>query len=543
MTACMQRRNSLTKHWLRLVLVGLFGLAACTANPADELQNSKIVYGLTLNVSGIDPHINRSTELGIVLRQVYDTLVYRHPDTREFVPGLAQSWEISDDGMTYTFLLREDVTFHDGTPFNADAVAANLARILAPETASQRARFLLGPIVGYEVVDEYTIRMVLSQPFEPFLDALSQIYLAMASPTALAEYAAEPLRYQYHQVGTGPFKFVEYLPEDRIVIRRNADYAWGPEFYGNPGEDAVQEVEFRFFSDEATRLLSLENGAAEIMGEIPPVDARSLASDEQLALLPVNIPGEPVQFYMNTAVAPTDDIRVRQALIYAANRNAIVDAVFGAFSPVAWGPLASSTLYYNRGVEGVYAYNIAQAELLLEQAGYVDEDGDGIRERNGEPLQIIVLQPPWSSLPDINILLEDQWETIGIDVDLQSVPGYVALIEAVAEGVYNLVPFDQPGLDPYILNQSYLSDAPDNWTNYSNPELDSVLIEAAQTSDVEQRRLLYGRAQAIIMEQALILPVREYVNLNAYNRDLQGLRFDPYGWFPLLHDVSVRRGS
>lgn len=535
----MQRRNSLTKHWLRLVLVGLLGLAACTANPADEPQSAKIVYGLTLNVSGIDPHINRSTELGIVLRQVYDTLIYRHPETREFVPGLAQSWEISEDGLTYTFTLREDVTFHDGTPFNADAVAANLARILAPETSSQRARFLLGPIVGYEVIDEYTIRMVLSQPFEPFLDALSQVYLAIASPNALAEYADEPLRYQYHQVGTGPFAFVEYLPEDRIVIRRNLEYTWGPSFYNDPGENAVQEVEFRFFTDESTRLLSLENGSADIMGELPPVDARSLVSDDQVALLPVSIPGEPLQFYMNTALAPTDDIRVRQALIYAANRNAIVDAIFGAFSPVAWGPLSSEAVYYNRGVEGVYSYNIPQAELLLEQAGYVDEDGDGIRERNGEPLQITVLQPPWSSLPDVSLLLKDQWESIGIDVILQTVPGYVALIDAVAEGTYNLVPFDQPGLDPYILNQSYLSDAPDNWTNYGNPELDSVLIEAAQTSDEEQRRLLYGRAQAIIMEQALILPVREYVNLNAYNRDIQGLEFDPYGWFPLLYGVTV----
>ncbi|MCA9915749.1 MAG: ABC transporter substrate-binding protein, partial [Anaerolineae bacterium] len=125
----MQRQNSLRKHWFRLIVIGVLGLTACTANPADDAQGEKIIYGLTLNVSGIDPHINRSTELGIVLRQVYDTLVYRDPSTREFVPGLAQSWDISEDGLTYTFSLRDDVTFHDGTPFNAEAVAANLARI------------------------------------------------------------------------------------------------------------------------------------------------------------------------------------------------------------------------------------------------------------------------------------------------------------------------------------------------------------------------------------------------------------------------------
>ncbi|MEM9950933.1 MAG: ABC transporter substrate-binding protein [Chloroflexota bacterium] len=523
---------------LMLILSLLIVLVGCTTETTDDCTAPDcIVYGLTLNVSGIDPHINRSTELGIVLRNVYDTLVYRHPDTNEFVSGLALSWDISDDGLTYDFTLRQDVTFHDGTLFNADAVATNFARIFNDDVASQRSRFLLGPIQSYQVVDDFTFRIQLSQPFTPLLDSLSQVYLGIASPIALAEFEDDQLRYQFHQVGTGPFKFVEYLPEEHIIIERNPDYAWQPEFYDTQG--TLQRIEFRFFRDASTRLLALENGDAQIMGELLPNDAQALASNPDIDLVPVEIPGQPLQFYFNTQQAPTDDLAVRQALIYAINRAAIVDAVYGGFSPVAWGPVSQPTDFYNRGVVDVYAYNLDQARSLLAQAGYEDTNGDAILDRDGEPLAITVVQPPWGFVPEVVQFLQDQWRSLGIDVTVEPVPGYVALLEATADGDYNLVSFDQPGLDPYILNLAYLSESDDNWTGYENSDLDALLIQAAQEADAEERRLLYGRAQGVILEQALIMPIRDYVNLNAASSTITGLEFDSYGWFPLLYGVSV----
>lgn len=521
------------------VIVLLLFLTACEANTNSDECNAPdcLVYGLTLNVSGIDPHINRSTELGIVLRNVYDTLIYRHPETNEFVAGLAESWEISEDGLIYDFALRNDVTFHDGTPFNADAVAANFARIFDDSVASQRSRFLLGPVSSYQVVDEFTFRVTMREPFTPLLDSLSQVYLGIASPTALAEFQDDQLRYQFHQVGTGPFEFVEYLPEDRIVIRRNPNYSWGPSFYDTVG--SVQEIEFRFFRDAATRLIALENGDAQIMGELLPTDARSLANNPNINLLPVSIPGQPLQFYFNTQQAPTDNLSVRQALIYAINRAAVVDAVYGGFSPVAWGPISTATQFYNRGVVNVYAYNLDQARNLLADVGYSDTDGDSILDLDGEPLRIKLIQPPWGFVPEVVQFVQDQWQSLGIQVEVEQVPGFVALLSAAAEDDYNLVSFDQPSLDPYILSQAFLSDSDDNWARYANTELDSVLIQASQESDPEERRLLYGRAQAIIMEQALILPVRDYTNLNAATANVSGLVYDAYGWFPLLYGVSV----
>jgi peptide/nickel transport system substrate-binding protein len=535
------QRINMTKvgQTFAVLVLGILLLVASSIEAQDDcIAPDCIIYGLTLSVSGIDPHINRNTELGIVLRNVYDTLVYREPESREFVAGLAESWTVSADGLVYDFQLRQNVLFHDGTAFNAHAVAANFERIFAEETASQRSRFLLQAVASYQVIDDYKFRITLLEPFEPLLDSLSQVYLGMASPTALAEFVGDPLRYQYHQVGTGPFRFVEYLPEDRIVIERNPDYAWGPSFYTAAG--SLQRIEFRFYRDAATRLIALENGEAMIMGEIPPNDARSIADNPSLQLLPVAIAGQPLQFYMNTQQAPTDDILVRQALSYAINRTAIVDAVYGGFSLVAWGPLSAETLFYNRGVVNVYAYNLDQARNLLVEAGYGDSDGDAILDRNGEPLAIKLLQPPWGNVPEVVQFMQDQWRSIGIQVEVVQVPGYPALLEAASARDYNLVSFDQAGLDPYLLNQAYLSNSQDNWTGFNNTELDALLIQAAQETDPEARRLAYGRAQGIIMEQALILPIRDYVNLNGASSRVQGLIFDPYGWFPLLYGVSIR---
>lgn len=523
--------------WAALVSALLLTLGACL--PAVQTQQGagqgRLVYGLTLQPSGFDPHIHRSAELGIPLRQVYDTLVYRDPTTRAFVPGLAAEWSISQDGLVYTFKLKQGVVFHDGTPFNAQAVAANLDRIADPATGSQRAAFMLGPYAGYDIADEYTISIRLSAPYSPLLDALAQVYLGMASPTAFNQYSTN--RYQFHQVGTGPFTFVELVPGERILLRRNPDYTWGPAFYQPPGENAVNEIEFRFFSDPATRLLALESGDAQIMGELLPTDARLLAGNSSIQLLPVSIPGQPTQFLLNTARFPTDNRAVRQALLFGTNRNAIIDAVFQRFSPAAWGPLAASTLFYDRALNGAYAFDSAQAQALLAAAGFNDTNNDGILEANGVDLEVTVIVPPWGMIPQIAELLLDQWRTIGIRARLTPVPTFPTLQEAVQQGDYNLVAFDTPGLDPALLNDFYLSTGSLNWTGYASQELDALLTQAVTQTDEAARQALYSQAQQIIMEEALVLPIRDYVNLNASRAAVQNLIFDPYGWFPLLNNA------
>jgi peptide/nickel transport system substrate-binding protein len=536
----MQLRAKLLGVWACVAI-----LAAVSCAPDSQstpfVARHPIVYGLTLQPSGFDPHRNASSELGIVLRQVYDTLVYRDPETDEIVPGLAESWTISDDGMTYTFTLRQGVTFQDGTPFNAQAVAANLDRITDPETASQRAVFMLGPYAQYEVVDEYTIRLLLSEPYTPLLDSLSQVYLGIASPASFDGVSVD--RYQFHQVGTGPFSFVEYVPGDRLVLRRNTAYNWGPSFYQAATNASVDEITFRFFTDPPTRSLALESGEAQVMGELPPTDARALSGNSTLQIAPVGVPGMPFQFLINMNRFPTDNLGVRRALIIGTNRNAIVDAVYQRFSPVAWGPLTAGTLYYNRELTGVYAHDTAQAQALLLDAGYTDTDGNGYLDIGGADVEVSIIVPPWGFAPDVAQLLQDQWRTLGIKVTLRPVPGLPALLEAVSAGDYNLVAFNTSGIDPSVLNQFYMSEGANNFSGIANSELDAALLEASRMADSDARGVLYGQIQAYIMDQALVLPIHDPVNLNAANAAVSGLEFDAYGWFPILNNVTIIGGS
>jgi peptide/nickel transport system substrate-binding protein len=536
----LERLNIVTRRLVSCWLILFVWLLSGCSNAADQGNSdsaNQIVYGLTLGqLTGIDPHINGSSELGIPLRQVYDTLLYRDPATTDFTAGLATEWTISPDGLIYTFKLRQGVSFHDGTPFNAQAVGVNLDRITNPENASQKAIFTLGTYQSYVVVDDYTIQLILTEPYSPLLDSLSQVYLGIASPKALSEYSTN--RYQFHQVGTGPYKFTEYVPGDRIVLQRNHEYWGGPTFYQPPANNSIEQLTFRFFSDPPTRAAAITSGEAQIMGEIQPLDARSLTGNSAIQLMPISVPGQPLQFMMNTQRFPTDNPAVRQAILYATNRNGIIDAVYQRFSPIAWGPLSASTLYYSRELNGAYAHNTAQAQTLLTNAGYSDSNNDGILDFGGVDLEVTVIVPPWGLIPEVAQLLQDQWRTVGIRAILEPVPTFNALIEKVNTGQYNLVAYYTFGFDPSFLNTFFITGASNNWMGYSNAELDNILTQAVRQTDTNVRRDLYAQAQHIIMNDALILPIRDYVNLNAASSGIQNLAFDVYGWFPLLTNAT-----
>ncbi|MCY4105243.1 MAG: ABC transporter substrate-binding protein [Chloroflexi bacterium] len=532
------------KIWLFFIITSLLILALILSYPLftqqndSELIQNTLHYGLTLEASGFDPHIHSSAELGIVLRQVYDTLIYRHPETSVFTPGLAESWRISTDQRTYEFSLRQDVHFHDDTPFNAEAVAANLDRIMSDAAPiSQKAKFLLGPLESYEIIDEYVIRFHLSQPFTPLLDGLSQIYLAMASPTALAEYSRN--RYQFHQVGTGPFRFIDYLPGDRIILERWADYAWPPAFFSPLAEDVVDQIVFQFYEDPPTRHIALLNGSAHVMGELPPVNAAGLSDHPTIRLYPTNIPGQPLQFLINTQLAPTNELAVRKALLHATDRQAIAQFVYQGFPPVARGPLARQTLFYDAHAGAEYDFNPEKAREILAEAGYRDENNDGVLERGGQALQLNLVIPNWNHLPEAAQLLQEQWRAIQIRLILQPVPGYSALLNRIENNDYHLAPFNSFGPDPALLYDYYHSAGNRNWSRVNDPELDDWLSRAGETSAPDQRRQWYANAQQAIMREALVLPLVEFVNLNAASQRVRGLQFDPYGWFPLLYPVRL----
>jgi peptide/nickel transport system substrate-binding protein len=240
----------------------------------------------------------------------------------------------------------------------------------------------------------------------------------------------------------------------------------------------------------------------------------------------------------NTRKPPTDDLRVRRALIMAIDRAAIVKAVFGDYSPVASGPLAAAgepLLSIGADVR----YDPDGASQLLDQAGW-NVASDGMRHNDGSALTLNVVVPTWGSNPEVGQLIEAGWEKLGASVELSVAPGFGQLKELQSEDQYNLIGYYTFGTDPDLLRAFFHSRGAYNWTGVDDPELDRVLDQASQTiNDPVTRRMLYEQAAATIEDQALILPMRDYVDLIGYNRRVQGLRYNFQGWFPLLIDLRL----
>ena len=547
-----RQRNTRPRLGLWIPMLAIFVCACVAASLAvastllseeePEAVETEIVYGLTLSPSGIDPHINASSELGIPLYSVYDTLIYRHPQTFEFVGGLAENWTVSADGRVYTFNLKSNVKFHDGTDFDANAVGVTLDRIVDTtdaQTASQKARFMLGPYYeGYVIINPLTIEIRLTDPYPALLDALSQPYFGIASPTALAN--SERSTYQMEQVGTGPYKMVNYIPDDRIVLERNPDYDWGPVFYADVAEKpAIERITFLFFEDPETRRLALEAGDVDIIGEIPPHDAEILRGNQEFSFVSQPLPGQPLQFLFNTTNAPTADLNLRKALLYVTNRETIVETVFRRdLSPVAYGPMSASTPFYDPAMTSFYKYDPQQAETFFGAAGYTDSDEDGMLDKNGEPLKIKMVIAGWGFLPDVATLMQSQWREIGVELEIEQVPGYGALLDKANSGDFDLLAINSFGTDPVFLNSYYLSEGVNNYGGFQDTELDGWLLQASQANDTVQRNEFYRLVQNRIMEQALILPIRDYTSVVGWSKNLDGVIFAPQGWWPLLNNFE-----
>lgn len=515
-------------------LVMLSMVAACASGDRDDRE---LNYGLTLSPSGIDPHINASVELGIPLSSVYDTLIFQDPETGEFVPGLASAWSITPDGLTYIFTLREDVEFHDGTKFDAEAVVANIDYVLNPDHRSQKAASMLGPLDRVEAEGPNVVVFHLARPYAPLLDSLSQVYLGIASPTALETWG--PAEYQFHQVGTGPYRFVEYLPNDRLVLERNADYAWAPEIYQRSGA-AIDRITFRFFEDPATRALALETGQVDLIGELPHHEATRLSGSPDFDIDPVPIPGQPLQFIFNTNRDPTADIRVREALVRGVDRARIVDTVFGEYSPVAHGPLTANT-YGAPGDQNLPDWDPGDAAELLDQAGWTLTE-QGTRTKGDVDLQLELVVPSWGSNPEVGQLVEAAWEQLGAQVNLTVAPGFGSLNEARSQGNYSAIGMNSFGTDPDLLRAFYDSDGFFNWSGYHDGVLDELLVEAAEEyEDADQRARLYHEVAQRVLDQWLILPIRDYTSIVGTSDEVKGLRFSPQGWFPYLIDLELQR--
>jgi peptide/nickel transport system substrate-binding protein len=517
---------------LFLTLTSVVGLGGQRAF-AQDATGGEITVGLDFEPDNLDPHVTPYAVAHSVMMNIFDPLVWRDNEGN-FQPGLAESWEVSEDGTEFTFHLKEGVTFHDGSPFDAEAVKFNFDRIADPETQSGFASTLLGPYDHTEAVDPLTAKVVFSAPAPGFLDGASQAFLGMVSPAAVAASGPD---FGRNPVGTGFMRFVEWAPQDHITLERNADYNWAPPIFAHTGPANAESITFRFFPEGATRLAALQAGDADIVDSVLNSDLTILESDAAYSVLRADALGLPIVILLNTAAAPTDDVAVRKALNFALDRQQMVDiAMFGASQP-ATGPLAPGTPYYSAEVETLYPFDLAQAGALLDEAGWT-VGANGIREKDGQPLVLKWAVTPWDA-PWAE-LAQAQLSQIGADVQITQMADAAAL-EAMIANEINLYSTAWASSDPVVLSTVFHSqniDGGSALTKYADPALDAFLEAGESTIDEAARTEAYAGAQQLIMDQALIVPVSLWPQHVAHSTAVTGVGrdFRNYLW---LYDAAV----
>ena len=452
------------------------------------------------------------------------------------MPGLATSWEISEDGTEITFKLREGVTFHDGTAFNAEAVKANFDRTMAlpPKAAWQ---FMGGDkFKEAVVVDENTVKLVYNEPHAGLLPLLSDGALGIDSPTAMETHGED---YGVkHLVGTGPFMFVEWVKDDHVTLKRNSDYNWAPEFYNHQGPAYIEEVIIRNIPDATTIAAALEVGEVDLARiEEPDVSLFEDLDDYKVLLSPKA--GTTRYYMMNTDRFPTDEFAVREAIQYAIDKQAIINSPrFAGIGNLGVAPLPTNMVPGGVSEYGALnrPFNPDQAMSILEEAGWTDSDGDGIREKDGEPLQVTMV------IPENDLLFvqpaQDMLKDVGIDMQIQS-GDFNAWIEAGTQGEFHLMTMSDSGYEgPTLLWNFYKSDAPYSFTRLKNDELDELLDLSKTTVDPTKRWEYVRDAMEIIIAEAATVDVMELYYPHAMKGNVQDLFFAELG-YPYLYDAWI----
>ncbi len=520
-------------------------LSACSApatsgsgEPDPDAELVWAIEGANLSAAHMDPQTSQLDVSAMVQRQVLDSLVFQEADGT-FSPWLAKSWTVSEDGTTYTFELRDDVSFHDGEPFDAEAVKANFDRIIDPETASAQAASMLGGDLyeSTEVLGEHTVAVHFRSPYAPFLQAASTAQLGFYSPKAIAE-SGDRLKAGGPgvNVGTGPFELTEYTPDQEIVYTRNDDYAWGPH-----GEKApeIATLRVQLLPEASVRAGVIESGEADMASQLPPNIAAGL--DESLTVESIEYPGMPYSLFLNEAHGVFADQKVRQAFSRAIDVDAAVEEIFHGQFPRAWSVLSSSTPGYDASLEGSWPFDQDEANRLLDEAGWTERDADGIRMKGGERLSARWIA--WTPIPDDRTALAN-----AIQSDLAEV-GFEITREALEPGAYNeqygpktfdITDWGFSGVDPDLLRSHLGSEGFQNASQVKDAAVDALLEEGLSTTDVDARNAVYTELQQWNAEHVAIVPLYTPSLITAVDDAVDGLGYDLYGR-PLFYAATVSR--
>ncbi|MCC6314507.1 MAG: peptide ABC transporter substrate-binding protein [Thermomicrobiales bacterium] len=455
------------------VLGGPSRLAAARQDAA--APGGSLRVGLYLDAATMDPHFSGSKVDRQIYFNVYDPLVTLAEDL-SIQPGLAESWE-APDPTTYVFHLREGVTFHDGTAFDAAAVKVNFDRMMDPELKSLRRGDVAG-IESVEVVDPLTVTLHLAEPNSALLATLTDRAGMMISPAAIEQFGEELAR---NPVGTGPFKFVEWQKDDSLHLERNTDY-W------MDGLPHLDEIRYRVILDDSVRIAALKNHEIDMVDYVPPKFVADTRADANLQT--IDIPSLAVWFiWLNTTAPPFDNKALREAFASAIDIAPIVERIYLGIGKPANGPISPASWAYAKDVP-VRPRDLDFARAKLAEGGMPDGFACAFKT-----------EPTPSNL-QVSQIVQAMVAEVGITMDIIQVDTATQIADTVAknfEATWSQWS-GRPDPDGNTYQHFHVNGGM-NYGGYDNPEVNELLDQGRVVSDRDERTKIYGRVTEILQEE------------------------------------------
>lgn len=522
---------------LSLVILLIVGCAP-TAAPAAKSSAANISGGtftraMTSEPASLDPQGAPSSGLSLVLPYVFDTLVVY--DTKfNLVPLLADSWQTAPDGKAITMKLKSGVTFHDGTPLNAEAVRFTFQRF---KESGMKSPIYDGIklIDAIQVVDDLTVKFSFKEPTANFWSTITMPYAGIISPASARKIAETG---KGNLVGTGPFMLDKWQAGQSMTFIRNPAYKWGPTLVQNRAAPYIDTLVFKVIPDAATQLNALETG---------DVDAIFVNQPDQRAKLQANPKIDVEETVLNSLIylgfnckkAPFTDPKVRQALAYAVNKDEIIKLALGGIGIPAFAPLPPSLPGFDASLKSYeLGYDPKKAQALLQEAGF-KVSANGGWEKDGQPLKGILLTSNRAPNDAIATLLQSQFKAIGVATEIQTLDSK-AVMDATTQGKFDLLVWRYDWNDPDALNIYLGTDRIGNTNRvaYSNPKVDELLAQGAHELDATKRKQLYVEAQKIILQDAPWQPLYVPLDVLAVSKRFDGIQIGFMGRM-LLNDARV----
>lgn len=514
------KKKLLTRISALAMLLALLLLTACgnntgtnggnTSNDGNsdggsgETVSADFTYVCGTEPTTLDPHLVNDNATARISCQIYETLVYRDTDSA-IQPGLAESWTTSEDGTVWTFKLREGVKFHDGETFNAEAVKFNIERLQDPATASPKAS-LVDMVKSVDVIDEYTVAFTLTEASSVFLAQISSYTTGMLSPKSLETYGDQ---FGQNPVGTGPLKLESWDFGSSLTLTRFDDY-WGE-------KATVDSVTIRIVPEDASRVMMLKTGDADIVAGIPPIQIADLESDPNVKVLQET--GYRTIFIgMNSTIAPFDDVRVRQAVNYAIDRESIITNIMRDIASYPDSFMISNVIDFSAKGLGCYEYNPEKAKELLAEAG-------------AEGMSVVLSTPEGRYTNDRQVaeVIQAMLQEVGINAEI-NVLDWGAYQEQANAGQLPmfLLGMGCPTGDPeFNLFQNFGTTGPQNYSCYSNATVDELLAAQSTILDNDERADVMYQIQEELKNDACAAPLYYEVQTYGAAADIDGFVIYP----------------